>query len=791
MSRFLKKCSALLLSSLVLLPAAAVGAYATEPNETYVVSVDSVNGTRWEDTMVVYKDRATTLQNQYGWNVVVDASGVVTNMIEGGDMLGKNLAIPEGGFVLSGTGDAAKEMYSHISIGENAMFDEYGMRVLVSKGEINAFYEYSFDITAFNAVRYADTIVIYNKQGSTTGTNGYGYEVCVNKDGLVISAGGNDSAVPDGGYVISAISSEDKQMLKAYCIPGSRCELSGKTVNVSYTADMLVATVQNELENAKAEVETAKEQLRLVDYDAIADAIASIDPSQATDLASRGALLDRINDVIISLTETRTVEVRGTWYVPTEVFAEDLTQSIKEMADAGLNQLCLSITSSGKSIVDAPGVGLYKADARLTRFDVMQTVVDACKEYDIELIAVVPVFHGGENAGFAKYYTKTNNGTANDEHFASPANDEYMAEFTEFVRYIVTHYDIDGLQYDYIRYPYFDGTTDYGYDDATKTLFAKETGLPESTVDEIAKQLTSHKNWNDWLEFKISLIDRRVKELSAVVRELRPDIYISAAVANDDSPSSYCQVSKHWLDDGDVDGIYPMSYSEGIFEMASKNFSAYMTDKSFLVMGNGAYQSFTLKEMYLQNKQQALFGSDGIAYFEWGAYVDHGYSSAFADTVYKDSKADGKALSFTYKESESIAALKDTAVKRYELYCELNGVAKAELNADMSLDEMQGVLEQYGNAYLMQDIKLAMRVQKMSKEEYKQNDYLVKDESSDDVSSGETSSDDDDSAEPDGSSEPDRHSSSGNALPWIIGGAVAAAAICAAVVIISKKRKQK
>ncbi len=784
MSRLFKKYTFMLLSALILLPAAAVDSCAINGNETYIVPVDSLNGTRWADIMVVYKDRASTLQNQWGWNIVVGANGIVTDMIEGGDERGKNLAIPEDGFVLSGTGDAAKEMYSHISIGQNAMFDEYGMRVLISSGEINAFYEYDFDVTGFNAIRYSNTLIIYDKQGTTTGTNGYGYEVCVDKDGLVISAGGNDSAVPEGGYVISAIESADRQMLKTYCIPGSRCRLTGKTVKVSYTADMLTTTVQNELESAKAEIETAKSQLRLVDYDAIEKAIAEIDPSQATDLASRDVLLGKINDITVSLTEKRDVEIRSTWYVPTEMYADDLTQSIKDMADAGLNQLCLSLTSSGTSIVDVPGVGLYKKDSRLVRFDILQTVVDACKQYGIELIAVVPVFHGGTNDGYVKYYTKTNNGTENDEHFASPADDGYMAEFTEFVRYIVTHYDIDGLQYDYIRYPYFDGTTDYGYDDAAKELFAKETGLPESTVDEIAKQLTSHKNWNDWLEFKISLIDRRVKELSAVVRELRPDIYISAAVANDTAEASYCQVSQHWLDDGDIDGIYPMSYSEGIFETASQKFASYMTDKSFLVMGNGAYQSYMLKEIYLQNKQQALFGSDGIAYFEWSAYVDHGYSSAFADTVYSGNKA----LSFTYKESESIAALKDTAISRYELYCTLVGITAEDINAEMSLAEIRAVLEKYCNEYLIQDIELAERIQNFSREQYKNGDYLINDNSGD--SSDGDSSDSENSADPGDSSEPDKHSSSGNALPWIIGGAVAAAAICAAVIITIKKRRK-
>ena len=96
----------------------------TVNGDTKIFPVDSVNGTRWADTMCVYKDRPTTQQNEWGWNVVVSAEGVVTQKIDGGDIKGKNLAVPEGGFVLSGTGDIGKEMFANIEVGDHAFFDE-------------------------------------------------------------------------------------------------------------------------------------------------------------------------------------------------------------------------------------------------------------------------------------------------------------------------------------------------------------------------------------------------------------------------------------------------------------------------------------------------------------------------------------------------------------------------------------------------------------------------------------------------------------------------------------------
>ena len=79
---------------------------------------------------------------------------------------------------------------------------------------------------------------------------------------------------------------------------------------------MMSATVENELRELEKEVQTAKSQLRLVDYDAISERIANIDPEDVFDLESRDSVIDEIKSISRMLIEQREVEVRSVWYVP-------------------------------------------------------------------------------------------------------------------------------------------------------------------------------------------------------------------------------------------------------------------------------------------------------------------------------------------------------------------------------------------------------------------------------------------------------------------------------------------
>ena len=105
------------------------------------------------------------------------------------------------------------------------------------------------------------------------------------------------------------------------------------------------------------------------------------------------------------------------------------------------------------------------------------------------------------------------------------------------------------------------------------------------------------------------------------------------------------------------------------------------------------------------------------------------------------------------------------------------------------------VLAAYGNDYLTQDIELALRIEKMSKEDKKGGNYLVS-ESSDEPSS-EASAGASGSVEESGASVTDSDASASsdsgeagnsNVLPWIIGGVLAVAAVAVGVIFGRKKK---
>lgn len=807
----LRALTLLLLTSALALPLSSFGAAGEGTAETTILPVNAVNGTRWSDTLIVYQNKASTEQNQYGWNVVVDAEGKVIQKIPAGDAKGKDLAIPAGGMVVSGCDDPGKAAYDAAELGSNVYFDAYSSRVLISAGEIDPFFEYTLQANALNDVRYSEKLVIYDREGTNTGTNGYGYEVCVDADGRIASVGSNNSIVPQGGYVISAIERKDIDTLKTRFILGAACERNGMTVTVRYEASMMMTTVESELANIRSELEEASAQLRLVDYDAVREKLAQAEQAAAdrtaaggfSTFAERDEMLAELTPIRLMLTEQEPVQVRSSWYVPLERTAEDVKQTVHRMAEVGLNQLRLGVPNGyhtfvpmPKTLDDGEGGSIefpFRTDPRTNSIDLLALYVDACKEEGIELVVSIPVFYGGDGTRYKKdWMAKTNKATENAELFFSPANDEYRAYFKAYIRYIIQHYDIDGLEFDYIRYPYFDGSIDYGYDDAAKEKFAAQTGLPASTVSEIGEQLGNHPQWNTWVEFKMGLITDYLREMREMTEELRPDLYVTAAVANEISHTAYFQDSRRWMTEALVDGIYPMAYAEGIMHASTELFSAFLTDRTFLVMGCGAYQSFTTDEVLLQAKQASLYGADGIAYFEWSAYDSHGYADLLRETIYKTD-----AISFTTSESESIRLLVEQAKKRFALYgTDGTGADALFEQYESGSISLSGLLdglkaEIAGNDFLYRDLERALRIQTMSREESRGKIQLLPIE----LGNGDVSDTSDASAEESVVSEESDTSagSSGGkgALIAIIATvlSVAAVGLCAAAVLIRKRRK--
>lgn len=121
---------------------------------------------------------------------------------------------------------------------------------------------------------------------------------------------------------------------------------------------------------------------------------------------------------------------------------------------------------------------------------------------------------------------------------------------------VAKNYPVDGIHFDYIRYPGYEGCYCEGCREKFEKLVgAKVTSWPQEVIQGRHRQ--------QYLEFRRSNITRLVRSASAEARKIRPGIQISAAVFAD-WPACRDTVGQdwvQWLKDGLLDFVCPMDYT--------------------------------------------------------------------------------------------------------------------------------------------------------------------------------------------------------------------------------------
>ena len=141
------------------------------------------------------------------------------------------------------------------------------------------------------------------------------------------------------------------------------------------------------------------------------------------------------------------------------------------------------------------------------------------------------------------------------EFWISPGKPEARKFLKNLYTEIVTKYDVDGLQLDYIRYPFQKGTGLAGFE--TQKEFEGETGIKLEQPSNMTLQA-----WNAWKAFQVSSF---VKDISISLKRVNPKLTLSAAVFT--LPRSRRMVLiqqdwETWLKNGWIDVLVPMAYSK-------------------------------------------------------------------------------------------------------------------------------------------------------------------------------------------------------------------------------------
>jgi len=148
---------------------------------------------------------------------------------------------------------------------------------------------------------------------------------------------------------------------------------------------------------------------------------------------------------------------------------------------------------------------------------------------------------------------------SSDGTFVNPGAPEATAYTTRVIVDIVTRYDVDGLQLDFIRYPH----ADWGYSAIALRRYCEQTGTR-------TRPAPSDPKWREWKRRQVTL---HVAEIRAAVHRVKPRLPISAAtICWGDCPSDFGgafayrhlgQDWKGWLARGLIDANCPMNYRRG------------------------------------------------------------------------------------------------------------------------------------------------------------------------------------------------------------------------------------
>ena len=150
--------------------------------------------------------------------------------------------------------------------------------------------------------------------------------------------------------------------------------------------------------------------------------------------------------------------------------------------------------------------------------------------------------------------------------YLSPLNDEVNQHLLQVISEIVTHYAVDGIHLDYIRFQ----DRDYGYNREGRKKFLMQYNVDPITLGNGKGSYwyrlnpeDKEKYWLLWNAFRRNQLTEYVAQIHKTIQLLDPAVKLSAAVKPNPelAKSRFFQDWSTWLSTGAVDFVVPMNYA--------------------------------------------------------------------------------------------------------------------------------------------------------------------------------------------------------------------------------------
>lgn len=260
-------------------------------------------------------------------------------------------------------------------------------------------------------------------------------------------------------------------------------------------------------------------------------------------------------------------ELRGAWVawagnnVPSK---KKIAQMMDDLADANFNIVYVDVWRFGypyfQSEVFYNHTGLWTDPGIEEGRDVLADMIAEAHRVGLEVEAWFEAGFAASQAGntdlfdrYPHWFARKKNGNTSffanggiEYKWLSHCNEDAQNFLFELCKEVAAKYDVDGIEFDRVRYP----DLDCGYDSATVELYKSEhNGNPPPTN-------TANSAWVRWRADKLNLF---MADMYEKIKAVNPELTISNA------PlwygyEQFCQDWPAWINEGSLDVVVPQIY---------------------------------------------------------------------------------------------------------------------------------------------------------------------------------------------------------------------------------------
>jgi uncharacterized lipoprotein YddW (UPF0748 family) len=504
--------------------------------------------------------------------------------------------------------------------------------------------------SGFPGYRASNQLILYSQAYGKprTETNEFGFEVTV-INGRVVEQEGSDSLIPnDRGYVLSGHGTARQWLIEHAPL--------GANMRLDATRQVIISevTLETYAYQLAKKLDAYKDLVSLPLWDESQWVIRNMERlPQDVALARIQAAMKRLdNEAWRQYDVFPATVVRGAWHRPVEQSASAVGATLDRLAKAGINTVFLETFFHGYTIFPSNTYQQYglseTQNPKFAGWDPLAVWVEECHKRGLKLHVWYQSFYVGTDSfngpgPILKQYPQWANVQYSSmeqpnlvpstlekgAYFADQSNPEAAAFLLKLIEEIVTRYDIDGLQLDYMDYPLslspdrvsFVKST-WGYTPIARRLFQERTGVDPATLTPENTLL-----WEQWSAFKEEQVNRFVQQASEIVRQHKPGLKLSATAF---AKLLEAKVKKHedwrlWAEQGWIDFLAPMLLTSSVKVVGQDTafVKGYTNHKIPIVSGlfspfNGSGPGILMEQI----RQAHSSGAHGFSVFDTAHLTD-------------------------------------------------------------------------------------------------------------------------------------------------------------------------